>query len=224
MVYSLATAYNNAVNDRYCEPGYCLRQVRTWWGVGSKYGTAVTAWKYATTKHPGNLSPPKGACVFFSGGPGGYGHVAFALGNGYVRSTDAAGRGRNGTVTIAWIRQNWGLPYLGWTQDLNGVRLPVGGTTTPAPPPPTSTAVYWRQLSYGSRNASVTYLQRRLIQLGYSVPSGATGYYGDQTKAAVAAFQRRQGWTGVGADGKIYPGGQQTTSRIFANSGYSVVW
>lgn len=225
MPYSLATAYNNAVNDRYCEPGYCLRQVRIWWGVASKYGSAITAWKYATTKHAGDRNPPKGACVFWSGGPGGYGHIAFSLGNGYIRSTDAGGRGRNATVPLSWVEKNWGLHYLGWTRDLNGVVLPVDGSAAPAPAPaPVKIPIIWSELSYGLRNGSVWHLQSRMMELGYSIPSGRTGYYGDQTKAAVAAFQRKQGWSGAGADGNIYPGGQTTTAKIFWNSNYSVVW
>jgi len=56
-------------------------------------------------------------------------------------------------------------------------------------------------LQYGLRNSDVVDLQRALIHKGYSIAAGATGYFGDQTKAACAAFQRAQGWTGSGADG-----------------------
>ncbi|HYN56337.1 MAG TPA: peptidoglycan-binding protein [Motilibacterales bacterium] len=50
-----------------------------------------------------------------------------------------------------------------------------------------------------------TRLQRALITTGYSIPAGATGKYGDQTTAAVAAFQRAQGWAGSQADGIAGP-------------------
>jgi len=41
----------------------------------------------------------------------------------------------------------------------------------------------------GSSGASVKALQEDLISLGFSIPAGATGYYGTQTAAAVSAFQ-----------------------------------
>jgi peptidoglycan hydrolase-like protein with peptidoglycan-binding domain len=50
-----------------------------------------------------------------------------------------------------------------------------------------------------------TRLQKALIGRGYSIPAGATGKYGAQTTAAVAAFQRAQGWSGSQADGIAGP-------------------
>jgi peptidoglycan hydrolase-like protein with peptidoglycan-binding domain len=48
-------------------------------------------------------------------------------------------------------------------------------------------------------------LQRALIGKGFSIPAGATGKYGAQTTAAVAAFQQAQGWSGSQADGIAGP-------------------
>lgn len=48
-------------------------------------------------------------------------------------------------------------------------------------------------------------LQRALISKGFAIPAGATGTYGAQTTAAVAAFQRAQGWRGGQADGIAGP-------------------
>lgn len=45
-----------------------------------------------------------------------------------------------------------------------------------------------RTTSLGDRGAHVSVLQSCLIQAGYSLSSGATGYYGSQTQAAVKAF------------------------------------
>jgi murein L,D-transpeptidase YcbB/YkuD len=39
--------------------------------------------------------------------------------------------------------------------------------------------------------ARVEFLQRRLLELGYSLPSGADGWFGPETEAAVKEFQRR---------------------------------
>lgn len=48
-------------------------------------------------------------------------------------------------------------------------------------------------LTPGTTSADVTKLQNWLISQGFSIPAGATGYYGDQTKAAVAAWQSSKG-------------------------------
>lgn len=44
-------------------------------------------------------------------------------------------------------------------------------------------------LTVGSTGANVTALQNYLIGMGYSIPAGATGYFGSQTQAALAAYQ-----------------------------------
>ena len=44
-------------------------------------------------------------------------------------------------------------------------------------------------LTIGSTGASVTNLQNSLIAMGFSISAGATGYFGTQTQAAVAAWQ-----------------------------------
>jgi Putative peptidoglycan binding domain len=44
-------------------------------------------------------------------------------------------------------------------------------------------------LTVGSKGADVTALQNWLVAKGYSIPAGATGYFGGQTKAALAAYQ-----------------------------------
>lgn len=62
-----------------------------------------------------------------------------------------------------------------------------------------------RPASSGMARATVVQLQRALIRRGYRIPAGPTGVYGDQTRAAVAAFQRAQGWRGSQADGVAGP-------------------
>jgi hypothetical protein len=47
-----------------------------------------------------------------------------------MRSTDCPSSGRVGDEAIAWIENNWGYDYLGWTGDLNGIDLPLGSTGT----------------------------------------------------------------------------------------------
>lgn len=63
------------------------------------------------------------------------------------------------------------------------------------------TAIEFDHVRYGSTEPCVKTFQKALIEAGYKIPSGATGKYGDETKAACAKFQRAQGWSGSGADG-----------------------
>ncbi|MDQ5950574.1 MAG: Peptidoglycan-binding protein [Patescibacteria group bacterium] len=66
-----------------------------------------------------------------------------------------------------------------------------GGTTTTT----TSSSSYsfTRDLTIGSTGADVTALQSWLISKGFSIPAGATGYFGGQTQAAVSAYQAARG-------------------------------
>jgi len=52
-----------------------------------------------------------------------------------------------------------------------------------------SAATFNVNLTVGSRGSDVIALQSALIAGGYSIPAGATGYFGSQTKAAVQAYQ-----------------------------------
>ncbi|MDB5194882.1 MAG: baaA1 [Parcubacteria group bacterium] len=54
---------------------------------------------------------------------------------------------------------------------------------------------FTRDLTIGSRGTDVTALQSWLIGKGFSIPAGPTGYFGVQTRAAVAAFQAANGIT-----------------------------
>jgi hypothetical protein len=74
--------------------------------------------------------------------------------------------------------------------------------TKPAPQPaPAKPSVSLRNLQYGDKNSDVREVQQALIKKGYKIPAGATGYYGDQTKAAYRKWQQKLGYTGSDADG-----------------------
>jgi peptidoglycan hydrolase-like protein with peptidoglycan-binding domain len=57
----------------------------------------------------------------------------------------------------------------------------------------TTSSMFTMDLTISSRGAQVTQLQNWLISKGYSIPAGATGYFGTQTRAAVASFQVANG-------------------------------
>ncbi len=65
---------------------------------------------------------------------------------------------------------------------ITGINQPQGVSTT-----------FTRDLTIGSRGVDVTSLQQFLINKGHSIPAGATGYFGPQTKIALAAYQATKG-------------------------------
>lgn len=58
-----------------------------------------------------------------------------------------------------------------------------------------------KTLTPGTTSADVTALQQFLIKQGFQIPAGATGYYGEQTKNAVAQWQKAKGVDTQGNDG-----------------------
>ncbi|HWH16441.1 MAG TPA: peptidoglycan-binding protein [Candidatus Paceibacterota bacterium] len=52
---------------------------------------------------------------------------------------------------------------------------------------------FTRDLTVGSVGADVTALQTLLINKGFAIPAGATGYFGAQTQAALARYQAANG-------------------------------
>lgn len=56
-----------------------------------------------------------------------------------------------------------------------------------------SAPVFERDLMLGASGADVVALQNYVMRQGFAIPAGATGYFGVQTKAAVAAWQAHHG-------------------------------
>lgn len=72
---------------------------------------------------------------------------------------------------------------------------------------------------FGKRNEDVKATQAALIAVGISIPAGATGFFGEQTRSAYAAWQRMLGLTGSAADG--FPGCSSLT-KLGARAGFVV--
>jgi len=118
-------ASDNAGQFHRYDSGMCLAWVRgEAWQIGSLYGSAIEAWNAARHKHKGDRSPPIGAPCFYSGGQ--YGHIVIWRGT-KMRSTDCTSSGDVSDADLDWPVRAWGDKYLGWTEDLNGVQLPLGG-------------------------------------------------------------------------------------------------
>lgn len=122
---ALATALAQVTNT----PRTCAMNVRGWFGLaplgdydGDGAADAEDMWKAAKRKGS-SKTPPLGCPVYWGGGSQDNGHIAIYVGGGRIRSTDAGGPGRMGTVDLDWPTRNWGMPYLGWSTDLYGYDL-----------------------------------------------------------------------------------------------------
>lgn len=102
--------------------GLCLKFVRTAFDVPAKAATARAAWDGAKFKHktsnPGSI--PIGVPAFLQG-PSPAGHVLISLGGGETYTTDDTVGGPRELSFQTLI--NVGYKLLGWTEDLNGVRV-----------------------------------------------------------------------------------------------------
>ncbi|MFF7755722.1 peptidoglycan-binding protein [Streptomyces sp. NPDC007971] len=98
---------------------------------------------------------------------------------------------------------------------------PGSGPPPAAPPGPPvhQVTVVLANVQFGKTNDDVRTVQKALVAQGHSLPSGVDGVFGKETKAAYAAEQRTQGFTGSDADGN--PGCQSLTA-LGRKSGFAV--
>ena len=116
----------------------CLKFVRTCFGVKAKEPNAKKAWENAKFKHSTTNSKtiPAGVPVFWKTRTVNW-HVAISIGGGKCISTDIFRRGKPDIVGIDTLSKAWGATLLGWTEDVNGVRVyEKPKVTTPAKPKP----------------------------------------------------------------------------------------
>lgn len=118
--------------------GFCERFTRTAYGYPGLYPSAIAHWRDSVRtgrSHPGDLNPPAGALVFWSGGSKKYGHVALSIGGGNVVSTDAKRPGKADVVSIAHINRTWrSFKYEGWSDPMH-TKLSPGSSTAGAQTP-----------------------------------------------------------------------------------------
>lgn len=189
VVSSAQAAIDNANAAKTCDPGYCLKYVRTWLGIGSREADAADAWATAIGRHKGDKSPPKGAPIFWTGGTNGHGHIAITK-TDKMRSTDIPSSGKVGDNDGRWPREQWGLTYVGWAEGFNGVRIPWLGDS-----PWASGDVYVAKLKQHQQDSdSVRRLCYRLMK-HKSMPSShrpphLVGNYSTEIVEAVRYWQR----------------------------------
>jgi hypothetical protein len=68
-----------------------------------------------------------------TGGSHGYGHIAISVGGGKCWSTDIQRPGYFDLVPVTRIHDAWGLTFVGWSEDVDGVRVITVLPPTPAP-------------------------------------------------------------------------------------------
>lgn len=100
--------------------GYCLQFVRQCFDIPSYYASAIDAWNGSTTQHPGDRNPPPAVPLFFAS-PSVYDHVVFGVSASECISTFNADI--RSFAGIADIERQFSASYLGWTEDLNTVRV-----------------------------------------------------------------------------------------------------
>jgi len=152
MVKNREDAAQTAENQSKASVGICQLWTRMVYGsvsVGDVDGDgdadAVDGWKSEPkdAQHT-NRKPPRGVPVAFSGGSRGFGHRAVSLGGGKIRSTDMSSSGYSpgniGTTTISQIERSMNVTYLGWSETIGGVKIPLAPKPT-EPKPKTSRGV-----------------------------------------------------------------------------------
>jgi len=156
--------------------GQCLAFVRTAYGVPSKYASAWEAWEHSRMQVKATTldGVPRGAAVFFAPKGSPYGHVAIYAGNGQMITSDSA-TNKVGSQSVAlWQRAGWKL--VGWSLDLNGQCI---------------AGIIGHNYKIGAAGTRVRYAQAHLIAAGH--PLTLDGIYGTATRAAVTAYQRKNG-------------------------------
>jgi opacity protein-like surface antigen len=107
--------------------GECLVYVREVFRVSAKYATATAAWENAQYKHSG--TPPANAVpIWFSWEADG--HVA-VWDNGTIYSTTAQGDKTFASIQALMDYIGGGIAYLGWSEDINNVRVVQGENMSP---------------------------------------------------------------------------------------------
>lgn len=81
---------------------------------------------------------------------------------------------------------------------------------------------FTKYLIIGSSGAEVAELQKFLIANGYAIPTGATGYFGSQTQAAVKAFQKAHTIIQTGTVGPLTRA--ELNKVALSSSGSSRLW
>jgi hypothetical protein len=192
----------------------------------SSFGiSAREAFNHIDAEHRHTTSPPPpGSIAYYGRADSGSGHAVFVVEGGKVWSNDIVRHGQIDRVDWDIFIPRWHLAYRGWIDACPFGELPVQKKGDPGDPkdpkdPKGPKDGYRRQRQvYRSKmrvrqadSDSVWNLQKALIAAGLPFTHGPTGFYGAWTRKACRAYQRRQGWTGLDANGIAGP---ETVRRL----------
>jgi len=217
---AIKTAASYVSSGKTVTPGYCLRETRQYYGVPAVYPAAKDSLQDALNKGKAyrirNWSKvPRGAIVYWRGGGSQYGHIAISIGKGRVISTDWP-TGRYGRVHGATLMRSWGYTEAYWSPLVNGYRVWPRKKKKKVRGPKINRRRVNRSLrNPGKYRGKIAMKQLRTVRnalrrKGWSV-KGFKNYPEASTRRALGKFQRKQGWTGSGADGFL---GRKTAKRL----------
>lgn len=150
---ALTNARQQAATGAKFAAGMCLQKVRQLYGIPALNPDAISCWRGSGHQHRTTdlLSIPAGVPVFWEGGK--HGHIAIKAGGRThdVWTTDFARNGHFDRVDGRKIGPRWGMRLLGWTEDVNGVRVytPPPAKPKPKPKPPAAANRVTRARAYG---------------------------------------------------------------------------
>ncbi|MFG3117697.1 peptidoglycan-binding domain-containing protein [Streptomyces sp. NPDC048197] len=99
------------------------------------------------------------------------------------------------------------------------IRSSPGSGPPPATPGTPQIIVHLHHVQPGMSNDEVRIVQQALIDQGFTIEAGPTGFFGKQTTAAYSRWQEAHGFTGTAADGKP---GCSTLTDLGLKSGFAV--
>lgn len=119
----------------YLGVGYCLKTIRSLFGVMPLWPDAETAWEEAEYRHRVTRLEdiPWGVPIWWINGR--YGHVALYIGRGLCITTDYKESGRLCIARVDALASWCGGTFVGWTNDINGVVVWRPRRTKPKPKP-----------------------------------------------------------------------------------------
>lgn len=224
-----ARAAAEAANPSRDWTGWCQVFAQACVGAAPWGASAQDAWNQIPNARTHDGTPWAGSLAYWSGGSRGFGHVAFAVENGYVYSTDILRPGKVDLVPYTTIHERWGQTYLGYIDWTPSGAINLGPANTPTLPVVSvahliSAANHDMPAATGALSqwaGEVRLVEAALAAQGLLSGAYVDGSWGTRTRDAYRAWQVRCGWSGSAADG--YPGLQSLTALARVAKTFSAV-
>lgn len=127
--------------------GMCLRYAQSFFGAPVRHRSAWDAWNATQHKHGTNEALPGVPVILwfshfgtYQNEYGNWGHVAIHVPGDAIYTSPGYGYGFERWATIAQIEQRFASKYVGWSEDINGLRV-AQQSGKPAPQPTRSRKV-----------------------------------------------------------------------------------